>query len=50
MDKEMRENGGHREEYNTKVISDAAGRLLHDLAGNIRVMQNRLTNIESNSL
>ncbi|MGA7603427.1 MAG: hypothetical protein WCE33_10125 [Nitrososphaeraceae archaeon] len=47
MDKEMREKRGHREEYNTKVISDPAGRLLHDLARDIREMQNRLTNIES---
>jgi hypothetical protein len=47
MDKEMREKGVHREEYNTKVISDPAGTLLHDLARDIREMQNRLTNIES---
>jgi hypothetical protein len=47
MDKEMREKGGHREEYNTKVINDPAGRLLHDLVRDIREMQNRLTNIES---
>jgi hypothetical protein len=48
MDKEMGEKRGHREEYNTKVINDdPAGRLLHDLARDIREMQNRLTNIES---
>lgn len=47
MDKKMREKGGHREEYNTKVISDPAGMLLHDLVRDIREMQNRLTNIES---
>ena len=47
MDKKMHEKGGHREEYNTKVISDPAGMLLHDLVRDIREMQNRLTNIES---
>ena len=47
MDKEMREKRGHREEYNTKVLSDPADRLLHDLARDIREMQNRLTNMES---
>jgi hypothetical protein len=47
MDKEMCEKGGHREEYNTKVLSDPADRLLHDLARDIREMQNRLTNMES---
>jgi hypothetical protein len=47
MDKQMREKGIHREEYDAKVVNDPADRLLHDLARDIREMQDRLMNIES---